>query len=135
METTSSQQTLFLNMENRVVKNKGFLNSTSTVESSSWNESLGDEFMRKRKVKKQKIKKLMNGGYMWSKGTTRRNLLVGSRRGMEGKVKTLKKLVPGGKSSMGLDGLFIETADYIMALQMQVKVMKIMVNVLASSTK
>ncbi|MCL7033938.1 hypothetical protein MKW94_023482 [Papaver nudicaule] len=121
-------------MENRVVENKGFLNSTSKVE-SSWNENLGDNFMRRRKVKKQKIKKLMNGGYMWSRETTRRNLLVGSRRGMEGKVKTLKKLVPGGKSSMGLDGLFIETADYIIALQMQVKVMKIMVNVLANSNE
>ncbi|KAK9201992.1 hypothetical protein WN944_017201 [Citrus x changshan-huyou] len=51
---------------------------------------------------------------------------------IEKKVKTLKKLIPNGEP-LGLDGLFRETADYILALQMRVKVMQIMVNVLTGS--
>ena len=45
------------------------------------------------------------------------------------KVKVLKKLVPNCESTK-MENLFQETADYIMALQMQVKVMQVMVNVL-----
>ncbi|XP_022775613.1 transcription factor UPBEAT1-like [Durio zibethinus] len=59
----------------------------------------------------------------------------GSRRPMnhiEQKVKTLKKLIPNN-DSMGLDGLFRETAEYILSLQMRVKVMQIMVKVLTGS--
>ncbi|CAA2934490.1 transcription factor UPBEAT1 [Olea europaea subsp. europaea] len=48
------------------------------------------------------------------------------------KVRTLKKLIPNCES-MGLDWLFRETADYIIALQMRVKVMQIMVNVFSGS--
>ncbi|KAL5722999.1 hypothetical protein ACHQM5_006450 [Ranunculus cassubicifolius] len=62
-------------------------------------------------------------------------LMDGSRRQRNGvvrKVKTLKKLVPNGKF-MAVDGLFRETADYILLLETQVKVMQIMVNVLSGS--
>lgn len=65
----------------------------------------------------------------------KRARLEGSRRPttvIEKKVKTLKKLIPNGEP-LGLDGLFRETADYILALQMRVKVMQIMVNVLTGS--
>ncbi|CAI9774272.1 unnamed protein product [Fraxinus pennsylvanica] len=48
------------------------------------------------------------------------------------KVRTLKKLIPNCEL-MGLDRLFRETADYIIALQMRVKVMQIMVNVFSGS--
>ncbi|KAH1122457.1 hypothetical protein J1N35_005617 [Gossypium stocksii] len=50
------------------------------------------------------------------------------------KVKTLKKLIPN-KESMGLGGLFRDTAEYIMCLQMRVKVMQIMVKVLTGSNE
>ena len=52
--------------------------------------------------------------------------------GIERRVRTLKKLVPDSES-MGLDGLFRETADYILSLQMRVRVMQIMVKVLTGS--
>lgn len=48
------------------------------------------------------------------------------------KVKTLKKLIPS-RGSMGLDGLFRDTAGYILSLQMRIKVMQIMVDVLTDS--
>lgn len=63
----------------------------------------------------------------------RRARLEGSRRPtnvVKKRVKTLRKLVPNSES-MGLDGLFRETADYIMSLQMRVQVMKVMVNLLS----
>ncbi|XP_021293353.1 transcription factor UPBEAT1 [Herrania umbratica] len=66
---------------------------------------------------------------------TRRARLEGSRRPMnhvEKKLKTLKKLIPNNES-IGLDGLFRETADYILSLQMRVEVMQIMVKVLTGS--
>ncbi|XVF43856.1 hypothetical protein PTKIN_Ptkin02bG0073600 [Pterospermum kingtungense] len=59
----------------------------------------------------------------------------GSRRPVtstEKKLKTLKRLIPNNES-MGLDGLFRDTADYILCLQMKVKVMQIMVKVLTGS--
>lgn len=52
--------------------------------------------------------------------------------GVERRIKVLQKLVPGG-DSMGLDGLFLVAADYVLCLEMQVKVMQIMVNVLSDS--
>ncbi|TMW81524.1 hypothetical protein EJD97_009130 [Solanum chilense] len=54
---------------------------------------------------------------------------------VEKKVKMLEKLIPNCEplsSSMGLERLFRETADYIWALEMKVKVMKMIVNVLSS---
>ncbi|KAL4302093.1 hypothetical protein GQ457_10G026260 [Hibiscus cannabinus] len=57
-----------------------------------------------------------------------------SRRGsvpFRRKVETLKKLVPN-KEAVGLDGLLREAAEYIMWLQMRVKVMQIMVEVLTA---
>ncbi|KAF3436561.1 hypothetical protein FNV43_RR23653 [Rhamnella rubrinervis] len=64
--------------------------------------------------------------------------LGGSRRranGIERRVRTLKRLVPNSNSdSIGLDALFRETADYILSLQMRVRVMQIMVKVLSGTT-
>ncbi|KAF5455412.1 hypothetical protein F2P56_024989 [Juglans regia] len=59
----------------------------------------------------------------------------GSRKHANGigrKVRTLKRLVPNSES-MGLDGLFRETADYILSLQMRVRVMQTMVDALTNS--
>ena len=49
------------------------------------------------------------------------------------RVKTLKKLIPKSES-MGLEGLFRETADYILSLQMRVNLMQTMVKVLSSGS-
>ncbi|KAG1365315.1 Transcription factor UPBEAT1 [Cocos nucifera] len=60
-------------------------------------------------------------------------LVEGSRKPrshIERRMKKLRRLLPNGES-MELEGLFRETADYIMCLQMQVKVMQIMVSVLS----
>ncbi|XP_047974819.1 transcription factor UPBEAT1 [Salvia hispanica] len=47
------------------------------------------------------------------------------------KVRTLKKLIPNCES-MGVEGLFKETAEYIAALQRRVKVMQTVVDALAT---
>lgn len=49
------------------------------------------------------------------------------------KVRTLKKLVPNSSSTKGLDGLFRDTADYILALQTRIQFMQVMVNGLSST--
>ncbi len=90
---------------------------------------------RRWQVKKQR----KIGVHVKSKRPTRilmkRVARLGSRKqanGIERRVKTLKKLIPNG-DSMGLDGLFKETADYILSLQMRVRAMQVMVNVLTGS--
>ncbi|GFQ01544.1 transcription factor upbeat1 [Phtheirospermum japonicum] len=55
------------------------------------------------------------------------------RNSIERKVRILKRLVPNCDSSIGVERLFSETADYILALEMRVKVMQIMVGVLSGS--
>ncbi|KAL0674749.1 hypothetical protein Bca4012_002730 [Brassica carinata] len=54
-------------------------------------------------------------------------------RAIHRRVKTLKELVPNTNSSEGLDGLFRQTADYIFALEMKVRVMQTMVQVLTET--
>ncbi|PIN15567.1 hypothetical protein CDL12_11810 [Handroanthus impetiginosus] len=58
---------------------------------------------------------------------------IRARNAIERKVRILKKLINPKGEFMGVERLFMETADYIVALQMRVKVMQIMVNVLAGS--
>nr|XP_009774609.1 PREDICTED: transcription factor UPBEAT1 [Nicotiana sylvestris] len=64
--------------------------------------------------------------------------LEGSRRSenheIGRKIRVLKKLIPNCEASMGVEGIFRETADYILDLQMRVKVMQIMVNMLSASS-
>lgn len=71
------------------------------------------------------------------RSTGNRNLQIARR------VRILKKLVPSRREresesepepESGLDNLFRETADYILALQLRVKVMQVMVDVLSSSS-
>nr|XP_004496369.1 transcription factor UPBEAT1-like [Cicer arietinum] len=61
---------------------------------------------------------------------------IGCRRGSYGiqrRVRTLKSLIPNSDDSIGLDGLFRETANYILSLQTRVRVMQVMVEVLNES--
>lgn len=63
--------------------------------------------------------------------------LEGSRRPRNEvgrRVQVLKKLIPSSSNTMGLDGLFRDTADYILALEMRVKVMQIMVKALSAAS-
>ncbi|KAJ1424916.1 hypothetical protein SESBI_11310 [Sesbania bispinosa] len=86
-------------------------------------------------VKKQKI---MKKSFNNRRSRTKRVLMKrrgGSRRGsnsngIQRRVRTLKSLIPNSNNSMGLDGLFRDTADYILALQTRVRVMQVMVEVL-----
>ncbi|KAJ4829240.1 hypothetical protein Tsubulata_016565 [Turnera subulata] len=91
-----------------------------TQEAASWKHG-GRVIVRSRRPRRVLMK--------------RRTRLDDSRRvagGIQRRVKTLKKLIPNSES-MGLDGLFRETAEYILSLQMRVKAMQTMVNALAGS--
>jgi hypothetical protein len=60
----------------------------------------------------------------------RRKLLEGSRKPVAQivrKLQTLRRLVPGGDSTE-IDDLFCAAADYILTLQMKVRVMEFMVD-------
>ncbi|XP_077242081.1 uncharacterized protein LOC143882489 [Tasmannia lanceolata] len=103
-------------------------------------QSMRRQSMRRRPKKKVGVKKNI-GVIGWNKRPKilmkKRVILEGSRKplsGMEKKVKALQNLVPNGKS-MELDGLFKETANYIVCLEMQVKVMQIMVKELSDSSE
>ncbi|XP_058741032.1 transcription factor UPBEAT1 [Vicia villosa] len=83
-----------------------------------------------------------NSSYLWSKKRVKRSRRifmkrrVGCRRGSYGiqrRVRTLKRLIPNSDESIGLEGLFRETANYILSLENRVRVMKVMVEVLNGS--
>ncbi|XWS69119.1 hypothetical protein CRYUN_Cryun04dG0152200 [Craigia yunnanensis] len=108
---------------------------------SLWSKLLEAQAKRRLKVKKKRInrKKVRHVRCRRPRSNfmKRRARLEGSRRPVnpiEKKLKTLKKLIPN-KESMGLDGLFRETAEYILSLQMRVEAMQIMVKVLTDSNE
>ncbi|XP_052210559.1 uncharacterized protein LOC127813570 [Diospyros lotus] len=78
---------------------------------------------RRLQGRKQKAA-LMKKGHIRSKRT--RRVSRRSESIVDKRVRTLRKLIPKSES-VGLDGLFRHTADYILSLQMRVKVMQIMV--------
>ncbi|KAF8107010.1 hypothetical protein N665_0129s0078 [Sinapis alba] len=83
--------------------------------------------MRRQRARRALVKKIM---------IRPKKSLEASRRpcrAIHKRVKRLKQLVPNTKSSQGLDGLFRQTADYILALEMKVKVMRTMVQVLTET--
>ncbi|KAL9394700.1 hypothetical protein Peur_013985 [Populus x canadensis] len=53
---------------------------------------------------------------------------------VERKIVALQRIVPGGES-FGVDKLFEETADYIMALQCQIKAMRVLAGFLEGLEK
>lgn len=96
---------------------------------SSWRKVLETKAKRSRRLQRRRRRQ------RFVMKRRRAQLIESSRRptsGIQRRVKTLKKLVPNSES-MGLDGLFRETADYILSLQMRVNVMQIMVKVLSDS--
>nr|XP_011468816.1 PREDICTED: transcription factor UPBEAT1 [Fragaria vesca subsp. vesca] len=85
-----------------------------------------------------KNKKRAADGKRILKKRNRRSLQFGAKRennGIRRRVRTLKRLIPNSdsKSVEGLDGLFRETADYILCLQSRVRLMQMMVKALAGS--
>ncbi|XWS30082.1 hypothetical protein CRYUN_Cryun24cG0087800 [Craigia yunnanensis] len=50
------------------------------------------------------------------------------------KIVALQRIVPGGEA-LGVDKLFEETAGYILALQCQIKAMRVLTNVIESLEK
>lgn len=111
-----------------------------------------DNFLgAKRITGKQRVAQGIKGRYIKNSKrysfTCRKNLMKRSRRRGSGgieivrasnlevvrKVRTLKKLVPNSRETKGLDGLFRETADYILALQMRIHFMQVMVSGLSST--
>ncbi|GFZ04515.1 hypothetical protein Acr_17g0000870 [Actinidia rufa] len=88
---------------------------------------LGAQSRRRREGRKQYIRWRRSRRFSGRLGGPRRRKTV-----VEKKVRALRKLVPKSES-MGLDGLFRDTAEYILALQMRVQVMQIMVQVLSGS--
>lgn len=89
-----------------------------------------------RKVmSKKSVKSRRQGRIVMKKRRARR---MSRRRGIIGrkierKVRTLKRLIPNADHSMGLDGLFRDTADYIVSLQIRVRLMQNLVNLLTGS--
>lgn len=65
-------------------------------------------------------------------GASRRSVVRCSRK-IEQRVRTLKTLIPNGES-MGLEGLFQETAEYILSLEMRVKMMQMVVDMFSGSS-
>ncbi|XP_044492762.1 transcription factor UPBEAT1 [Mangifera indica] len=106
---------------------------------SLWIKVLEARSQRRSILRKQRGT-MKNGGHVKTRKPRRilmkkKACLESSRRpanGIQRRVKILKKLIPNSEST-GLDGLFRETADYILALEMRVKVMQIMVKVLGGS--
>lgn len=81
---------------------------------------------RWKEISKRPRMILMKRRYYRLQGSTRPAVNVFEKR-----VRVLRKLVPT-KESEGLDGLFRDTTDYILALEMRVKVMQIMVIALSA---
>ncbi|KAF8387671.1 hypothetical protein HHK36_026325 [Tetracentron sinense] len=127
------QSLLSLDLKGMVPEYKGMRESSN---GSLWSKVLRGQSTRRRLARKQRF----NGRHGWSRRPSRtlmkrRAISGGCKRPKNGigrRVRTLKKLIPNGKST-GLDGLFRDTADYILYLQMRVKAMQIMVNVFSSS--
>ncbi|KAL0711437.1 hypothetical protein Bca4012_018415 [Brassica carinata] len=77
--------------------------------------------MRRQRARRALVKKIMI--------RPKKSLKAHRRpcRSIDRRVKKLKELVPNTKPSEGLDGLFRQTADYILALETKVRVMQTMV--------
>ncbi|XP_041022171.1 transcription factor UPBEAT1 [Juglans microcarpa x Juglans regia] len=77
-------------------------------------------------------KRLDTARILMMKKTARLGSRKRANNGIGRRVRTLKRLIPNGESMGNLDGLFRETADYILSLQMRVRVMQTAVNVLTN---
>ncbi|KAJ8899140.1 hypothetical protein K2173_011137 [Erythroxylum novogranatense] len=106
---------------------------------SLWDKMLEAQAKKRSQVKKQRFIRRYGGTLRARRMSMKRRarLECGRRdgNGIERRVRTLKKLIPHGDQSIGLDGLFRETTDYILSLQMKVRLMQIMVKALTGSVE
>ncbi|KAM0957664.1 hypothetical protein ACFX13_026374 [Malus domestica] len=122
-----SQQPLLvsLGLKGTVLENEG----KSYTNGALWNitrESGGVVVRNKRSPRRRILKKKKTGTRLQS--ASRRYI------GIKRRVKTLKGLIPNSDDSTGLDGLFRDTADYILSLQTRVRLMQIMVQAFAAGS-
>ncbi|KAH0982033.1 hypothetical protein GBA52_009210 [Prunus armeniaca] len=103
-----------LDLKGMVLKNEG-------KSYSKWNKVN----MITRAPKRRRILKKRGTGRRLQQSARMRS------NGIQRRVKTLKRLIPNTDSSTGLDGLFRETADYILSMQSRVRLMQIMLQALA----
>jgi len=124
-----------------LVSLKGMVQGNEETMDHMPNEALWNKVSEAQTKRRCPLRRQKNGRHARSKRPGRilmkrraraEGSTVRSGYGIERRVRTLKKLIPNSES-MGLDGLFRETADYILSLQMRVKVMQIMVKVLTGS--
>uniref|UniRef100_A0A7C9DWQ5 BHLH domain-containing protein n=1 Tax=Opuntia streptacantha TaxID=393608 RepID=A0A7C9DWQ5_OPUST len=128
---------MILEKKGMVLENKGTMISTnpSYISGSLWSKVLEAQREKLGQTRRKGSKNVMRNNRRLSmkrRGILRREV---SRRGesrIERRVRTLKRLIPR-RQSKGLEGLFKDTATYIMSLQMRVRVMQIMVDVLTSA--
>ncbi|EEF33860.1 conserved hypothetical protein [Ricinus communis] len=85
---------------------------------------------RREIMKKKKKKTVMTSGFQEDEDVNEKE----KEDEVEKKILALKRIVPGGEC-LGIDKLFEETADYILALQCQIKAMKALSNFLEGMEK
>ncbi|GMJ03670.1 hypothetical protein HRI_004036200 [Hibiscus trionum] len=84
---------------------------------------------RKIKLRQIKCRKPRTRSVLMKKMAGRRRRR-NPQSSVETKLRTLRKLIHSD-GSMGFEGLFVETAEYILSLQMKIKAMEIMVRALS----
>ncbi|GAB4841792.1 hypothetical protein Ancab_022516, partial [Ancistrocladus abbreviatus] len=109
------------NLKDMVLENRGIRKPNESL----WSKVLEAHRQSKRKLMRIKKKRIL---------MKRRAIRDGSKKklvdGIEKRVRTLKKLIPNTESET-LEGLFRDTADYIISLHIRVGIMQIMVNALS----
>ncbi|KAB2611733.1 transcription factor UPBEAT1-like [Pyrus ussuriensis x Pyrus communis] len=125
-----SQQPLLvsLGLKGTVLETEG----KSYTNGALWNitrESGGVVVRNKRSPRRRILKKKKK---TWTRLQSARRL--SNNIGIKRRVKTLKGLIPNSEDSTGLDGLFRDTADYILSLQTRVRLMQIMVQAFAAGS-
>ncbi|XP_009363130.2 transcription factor UPBEAT1 [Pyrus x bretschneideri] len=117
-----------LGLKGTVLENEG----KSYTNGALWNiiRESGGVVVRNKSSPRRRIlkKKKKTGTRLQSAGRRSNNI------GIKRRVKTLKRLIPNGDDSMGLDGLFRDTADYILSLQTRVRLMQMMVQAFAAGS-
>ncbi|KAJ9172877.1 hypothetical protein P3X46_016072 [Hevea brasiliensis] len=84
----------------------------------------------RRNIREMKIQEKEDDGVMMS-GSCQDD---DDKEEVERKIVALQRIVPGGES-LGVDKLFQETAGYILALQCQIKAMRVFVSFLQGMEK
>ena len=127
----ASESPFLVSLPLRVLHEEAEVENKNSSYGHLWRKKIPATKARKQLVMTQKSVKKPRRVLM----KRRVRLMEGSGRrgnGIQRRLRTLKRLIPNSEC-MGLDGLFRETADYILSLQMRVRVMQTMVKVLSGS--